>query len=295
MQRINKNNFINRGNQQSNVSYGNSSEYETKIEWNTFSPEQLRFIVKKIDGGKISRLINGWSYTNGVSKTNNREWHSFAVRYYKTIFASRTYGKNYFCGEWWLGHGEATPKENCPYCIPFGDGGNDDWVEFIELFGLDHLAYKGIELIDEDEGLDELKRLEEIQLNAQRKMESLKRRLSSKDNSMYEPKEKKLINNNRGSIIAKTLEKARILGTITNEDDDHVLDMQDGAILDDPKCLKEVRLNKNLEGFIERESRKGSRQEQLKENEKSKEFEKKLGKRIELRRDHDDLEEEEEH
>ena len=280
-----------RVNNNSNNSYVATSEYESKIEWNNFTPEQLRFIQKKLDAGKVSRLINGWSYTTGVSKTNNREWHSFAVRYYKTIFAAKTYGKNYFCAEWWLGHGEATPKENCPYCLSFGDGGDEEWSEFVELFGLDHLAYKSLEILDEEEGLDELKRLEEIQLNAQRKMESLKRRLSAA-NSTYEPKEKKILTNNRQqSVIAKTLEKARILGTIGNEEDHHVLDIEEGAILDDPKCLKETKLNKTMESFIERESKKASKQEVLRENDRTKEFEKKLGKRLDYRHENDDLEE----
>ena len=228
-------------------------------------------MIPHLDAGRVAKTICQWAYQKGVSKGNNREWHSFAVRYYKNLQGPfGPYGKNFFVCEWWLGNGEATPKDTCPFGNVFGDCG-DVWEEFLELFELqEHLQFKRPQEMTEEDNLAEIQRLEEINRRTIQQLENLKRRCS-KENSIAEVSTKKFINNNRKvSVLAQTIEKSKIMGTF--HDDEHVLDMDGVEIPDDPSCLKDKKLNKKMESFIERESKKGSLNEEMHEIEKTKQF-----------------------
>jgi hypothetical protein len=136
------------------------------------------------------------------------------------------------------------------------------------------MNFKRPQEMTEEDNLLEIQRLEEINRKTMKQLESLKRRCS-KDNSIIETSNKKFVNNNRTvSILAKTIEKSKILGTF-DDDDHHVVDLDGVEIADDPSCMKDKKLNRKMEQYIERESKKGSITEEIIENEKSKQFENK--------------------
>lgn len=285
MNKINKASFMNRNNQNSSIVgptsfQGNANGYESKVVWYDLNAEQYKFMTQQLDAGRVGKTICQWAYQKGVSKGSNREWNSFAVRYYKLLQGPfGPYGKNFFVCEWWLGNGEATPKDTCPYGNVFGDCG-DIWEEFLELFELqDQLQFKRPQEMTEEDNILEIQRLEEINRRTMKQLENLKRRCS-KDNSILEESNKKFINNNRKvSILAQTIEKSKIMGTF--EDDEHLLDMNGMEIPDDPNCLKDRKLNKKMEKYVEREAKKGSQQEEYEEIEKTKQFmnKKNIGKK----------------